>query len=546
MESTKISISNKFRNLEIVKRNRKRKETDKPDDVDIEKKPNSEIDGLFGAEQPVEAPSSGSSGCAAASKNWCSKPTGSGPTGAVCLAGTPYSPISCSKITQSSYEDYNPSYTSYTDYRRITASYIPNGISGTFSFYNDNDEDSSDILPTTPQWQSVSIAPIFEINFPTFVYYRQIPGGDTSGNTNGEWFIDQWLSDAVNSPSTSCFCTTPDELNVGSSGETSGTVSKCEYPCYKYKNDGFYTSFYMTFDGTYFSIFFSDGNVFSFDTDQKNAVIGPNTFSITMPSSNAEDASYTIGPSNYCTSDYQFNDICSIGANPNYPIPCSADITLTEDDIKFAGLFGETGATAYGETGATAYEFTLNVFKNDSYSDTVTETVSSMWKSGKVNLLTESTNDATTYVYYRDTGSTSENGQWFLDQWTTDEVPSSCICSTKPQSLESLFPPNTNVDVNENSYSYEAVQGALSFPYQFYYTESGSSGESDASGGTKTSFYVSFDGIDCSIFYSNGKVDTYRQDRSNISLGTEYKLSLSFFQKTSPSSVTYTLSSNDS
>ena len=396
-----------------------------------------------------------------------------------------------------------------------------------------------DSLPITPQWQSVSVSPTFQINQPTYVYYRQIPGGDTSGNTNGEWFMDQWLSDPVNSPPTSCFCTTPDELNVGSSGETSGTVSKCDYTCYKYKNDGFYTSFYMTFDGTYFSIFFSDGNVFSFDTDQKNAVIGPNTFSITMPSSNAEDASYTIAPSNYCTSDYQFNDICSIGANPNYPIPCSADIMLTEDDINFAGLFGETGANSY--------EFTLNIFKNDSYSGTVTESVSSMWKSGKVNLLNDSTNDATTYVYYRDTGSTSENGQWFLDQWTTDDgVPSSCICSTKPKSLESLFRSNTDEDVNENSYSYEAVQGALSFPLQFYYTESGTSGESGASGKTKTSFYVSFDGIDCSIFYSNGKVDTYRQQKSNISLGTEYKLSLLFFQETSPpSSVTYTLSSND-
>lgn len=116
---------------------------------------------------------------------------------------------------------------------------------------------------------------------------------------------------------------------------------------------------------------------------------------------------------------------------------------------------------------------------------------------------------------------------------------------TKPQSLESLFPRNTDQDLNESSYSYEAVQGALSFPHQFYYTESGASGESVASSGTNTSFYVSFDGIDCSIFYSNGKVDTYRQDRNNISLGTEYKLSLLFFQKTSPSSVTYTLSPND-
>ena len=344
MESTKISISNKFRNLEIVKRDRKSKETDKPDDVD-----NDEINLLVGAELPVEAPSSGSSGCTAASKNWCSKPTGSGSTGDICLVGTPYSPISCSKITQSSFNYAYYTSTSYTDYLGITATYITNGNSSTFSFKND--EYGVDSLPTTPQWQSVFVSPIFNINSLTYVYYRQIPGGDTSGNTNGEWFMDQWLSDPINSPPTSCFCTTRDELNVGSSGETSGTVSKCDYACYKYKNDGFYTSFYMTFDGTYFSIFFNDGSVFSFDTDQKNAVIGPNTFSITMPSSNAEDASYTIGPSNYCTSDYRFNDICSIGANPNYPIPCSADITLTEDDIKFAGLFGETGATSY--------EFTL-------------------------------------------------------------------------------------------------------------------------------------------------------------------------------------------
>lgn len=344
MKSIKISISNKFRNLEIVKRDRKSKETDKPDDVD-----NDEINLLVGAELPVEAPSSGSSGCTAASKNWCSKPTGSGSTGDICLVGTPYSPISCSKITQSSFNYAYYTSTSYTDYLGITATYITNGNSSTFSFKND--EYGVDSLPTTPQWQSVFVSPIFNINSLTYVYYRQIPGGDTSGNTNGEWFMDQWLSDPINSPPTSCFCTTRDELNVGSSGETSGTVSKCDYACYKYKNDGFYTSFYMTFDGTYFSIFFNDGSVFSFDTDQKNAVIGPNTFSITMPSSNAEDASYTIGPSNYCTSDYRFNDICSIGANPNYPIPCSADITLTEDDIKFAGLFGETGATSY--------EFTL-------------------------------------------------------------------------------------------------------------------------------------------------------------------------------------------
>ena len=52
-------------------------------------------------------------------------------------------------------------------------------------------------------------------------------------------------------------------------------------------------SFYMTFDGTYFSIF-NMVDAYSYDTDQTNKVIEPNRFTIKI--NNDGTASYEITP----------------------------------------------------------------------------------------------------------------------------------------------------------------------------------------------------------------------------------------------------------
>lgn len=124
-----------------------------------------------------------------------------------------------------------------------------------------------------------------EVSITEIIYYRQISGDD--GTTNGEWFMDVWY----NPPFRSCLCPQPDDL-YGSDPPyvAKGTISKCECKCFK---NGSFNSFYMTFDGTYFSIF-SYGDVHSFDTD-KTIVIYQNKFIITINKNDAT-ASYEITP----------------------------------------------------------------------------------------------------------------------------------------------------------------------------------------------------------------------------------------------------------
>ena len=303
MKSIKIRISNGFRNLEIQKRDRKRKQTDidKLDNVDLENRPDNSSDLIDGQVQEG-APSS--AGSTAESSTWCSRPTGSGSTGDVCLAGTPYSPISCSNLQEAVANDkYYRSYVLLPEYSQFQYDSDENIVSAVYSLGDNSFQFASAVLSNdsgialqtpTGEWQSVYVSKAFGLNQPTYVYYRQIP----SDTTNGEWFMDQWSSgsgdsgESGDSATTSCFCKNPDEFY----GPTTGTLSESEYKCYQYENDdGSYTSFYMTFDGIYFSIFFSDGSVSSFEKTTTTTNKSSIKFFITFPS-NGDEAVYKITP----------------------------------------------------------------------------------------------------------------------------------------------------------------------------------------------------------------------------------------------------------
>lgn len=302
-KSIKISISNGFRNLEIQKRDRKRKQTDidKLDNVDLENRTDNSSDLIHGQVQEG-APSS--AGSTAESSTWCDLgPSGSGD---VCLAGTPYSPISCSHLQKAAFGDeYYSSYVLLPEYSQFQYDSDKNIVSAVYSLGDNSFQFASAVLTNdsgialqtpTGEWQSVYVSKAFGLNQPTYVYYRQIP----SDTKNGEWFMDQWSSgsgdsgESGESATTSCFCKNPGELY----GPTLGTLSESEYKCYQYEN----TSFYMTFDGIYFSIFFSDGSVSSFEkttTITKKTITITNKssieFFITFPS-NGDEAVYKITP----------------------------------------------------------------------------------------------------------------------------------------------------------------------------------------------------------------------------------------------------------
>jgi hypothetical protein len=141
-------------------------------------------------------------------------------------------------------------------------------------------------ITTTTKWapfliDMISSGGYFDGN--TYIYFRKVPADD--GTTKGEWFMDGW--DCFEP--FSCLCPKPDALYPNNASSASGTISKCECKGYHYNDE----CFYMTFDGTYFSIF-QKNNVLSFDTDQINIVFAYNKFTIRIK--NDGTASYEIRP----------------------------------------------------------------------------------------------------------------------------------------------------------------------------------------------------------------------------------------------------------
>ena len=229
-----------------------------------------------------EASSSDSSGCTAPSTCVLPPPYEGATSDYFSSAGSPCSPLSPSDTFT-----YHFNNQAYQDDITISATY--SDTLG-FTFQTSTIGSIPRTFTTTATWNAFPTDGTqlpFDDELPLggMIYYRQIPGDD--GGTNGEWFFDVWYDPYFRS----CLCPEPDDL-YGSDPPyvAKGTISKCECKCF---TDASYHSFYITFDGTYFSIFSLVG-VSSFDTD-KTIVILHNKFIITINKNDAT-ASYEITP----------------------------------------------------------------------------------------------------------------------------------------------------------------------------------------------------------------------------------------------------------
>ena len=241
-----------------------------------------------------ETPSSNSTGCITPQSKCLINPTDDGKSDYFSPCGTPCSPLSPSDTITYYVADRDEVETisvTYSDTSGFTFKSTPswNASWGPFP------KDPEDI----PKWNKMTLEFILPGYDRAYIYYRQVPDV-FSGGRKGEWFMDGWTEGVVYPdayvPTTSCICTEPNELYPANASSASGTIPNCGCMCYKYyrKDDDIYDSFYMTFDGTYFSIF-DMFSVHSFDTDQTNTVIDQNKFTIKI-NKNDGTASYEITP----------------------------------------------------------------------------------------------------------------------------------------------------------------------------------------------------------------------------------------------------------
>ena len=122
--------------------------------------------------------------------------------------------------------------------------------------------DSSNGPAPTQKWQS------FVSSKSWTIYYRE-----------NEWFLDQWTTGNTGVPPTSCFCNNPKRLR----DEMSGTVEVNASSFPQFYDSSSVTSFYLSFDGTYFTIFFSNNSSVEVLEKSGNVKIGDFTLIITFP-----------------------------------------------------------------------------------------------------------------------------------------------------------------------------------------------------------------------------------------------------------------------
>ena len=216
------------------------------------------------------------------SSNYCNNPVCSN-DGICFIDASANDPISCSSTSEVIWG----SYCSTT----ISADYYPLGsqIPGSTAVYNgpvfyftetygtdiksykfasnSSNAPEPDLIPTkgpapTQKWQS------FVSSKSWTVYYRE-----------NEWFLDQWTTGNTGVPPTSCFCNNPKRLR----DEMSGTVEVNASSFPQFYDPSSVTSFYLSFDGTYFTIFFSSNSSVQVLEKSGNVQIGDFTLTITFP-----------------------------------------------------------------------------------------------------------------------------------------------------------------------------------------------------------------------------------------------------------------------
>jgi hypothetical protein len=281
-QSTRIPITNGFRNLRISKRERKINKTDPLNDetktVDPLDTSNTE-DPRLGEEEE----SSGSSGCTA-TPDWCVS-SGLHCYDDICdICANSFYPISCSNTPISS--DQKPSKLAYSSYVRFNnggcktyvatfSSSDSGGSSLTFElepdyytvFKGDGEMTPGAYGPGPVEtWQSGLLPKLIDGSDAATLYYRLFPEevddsyttGETGTNPrNGEWFLDQWTEGTTGQAPTSCICTAPKRPIMNKEYELAAN-SNLLHQFYVPNNDGLLLSFYVTFDGTYINVFCSN------------------------------------------------------------------------------------------------------------------------------------------------------------------------------------------------------------------------------------------------------------------------------------------------
>ena len=294
-QSTRIPITNGFRNLKTSKRDRKINETDP---LNGERKT---VDPLDTSNREAlrlveEEGSSGSSGCTA-TPDWCVS-SGLPCYNDICdICANSFYPISCSNISTASHQTpAKPGYNGYVQFdnggcKTYVATFATSDLgesSLTFELYPDYYADfkgdgvkyAGAFGPGPVEtWQSGLLPKLIDGSAAATIYYRLLPEkiddsyttGDTgdTGNTgtspmNGEWFLDQWTEGTSGQAPTSCICTAPKRPIMNKEYELVA-YSNFHHQFYVPNNDGLLLSFYVTFDGTYVNVFCSNSVTFVAD-----------------------------------------------------------------------------------------------------------------------------------------------------------------------------------------------------------------------------------------------------------------------------------------